>query len=109
MESMIFLRFKILTFSFKFQAHTGSVWRVTWAHPDFGQVIATCSFDRAAGIWEELRESLIFVSVDFYFYFSVVALGVTLGIKNFQTFMKCHLKIFTMNLKILIYLTFLFE
>lgn len=36
------------------KAHTGSVWRVTWAHPEFGQVIATCSFDRTAGIWEEL-------------------------------------------------------
>lgn len=72
MKSMIFLRLKILTFSFKFQAHTGSVWRVTWAHPDFGQVIATCSFDRAAGIWEELRESLIFVSVNFIFIFQLL-------------------------------------
>ncbi|GAB1610477.1 nucleoporin SEH1-like [Argonauta hians] len=40
--------------SASWKAHTGSVWRVAWAHPDFGQVIATCSFDRAAGIWEEL-------------------------------------------------------
>ncbi|KAK6183820.1 hypothetical protein SNE40_006415 [Patella caerulea] len=36
------------------KAHNGSVWRVTWAHPEFGQVIATCSFDRTAAIWEEL-------------------------------------------------------
>ncbi|KAK2193025.1 hypothetical protein NP493_18g06014 [Ridgeia piscesae] len=36
------------------KAHSGSVWRVTWAHPEFGQVIATCSFDRTAAIWEEL-------------------------------------------------------
>ncbi|KAL5237581.1 hypothetical protein ACI65C_004991 [Semiaphis heraclei] len=36
------------------KAHSGSVWKVTWAHPDFGQVIATCSFDRTAAIWEEV-------------------------------------------------------
>lgn len=29
------------------------MWRVTWAHPEFGQIIATCSFDRTVGIWEE--------------------------------------------------------
>ena len=36
-----------------FQTHSGSVWRVTWAHPEFGQVLATCSFDRTGAIWEE--------------------------------------------------------
>jgi len=36
------------------KAHSGSVWRVTWAHPEFGQVLATCSFDRTATIWEEV-------------------------------------------------------
>ena len=35
------------------QTHSGSVWKVTWAHPEFGQVLATCSFDRTALIWEE--------------------------------------------------------
>jgi WD40 repeat protein len=30
------------------------VWKVTWAHPEFGQVLATCSFDRSVAIWEEL-------------------------------------------------------
>ena len=37
-----------------FQTHSGSVWRVTWAHPEFGQVLATCSFDRTAAVWEEI-------------------------------------------------------
>ena len=46
-----------LILCFMFQTHSGSVWRVTWAHPEFGQVIATCSFDRTAAIWEELRKS----------------------------------------------------
>jgi len=36
------------------KTHSGSVWRVTWAHPEFGQVLATCSFDRTAAVWEEL-------------------------------------------------------
>lgn len=35
------------------QTHSGSVWRVTWAHPEYGQVLATCSFDRTVGVWEE--------------------------------------------------------
>lgn len=42
--------------NFLFQCHTGIIWRVTWAHPEFGQVIATCSHDRTTGIWEELRK-----------------------------------------------------
>ncbi|CAH0401477.1 unnamed protein product [Chilo suppressalis] len=44
-----------LTGSWK--AHHGSVWKVTWAHPEFGQVIATCSFDRTAAVWEEVGDT----------------------------------------------------
>ncbi|ESO91072.1 hypothetical protein LOTGIDRAFT_191563 [Lottia gigantea] len=40
--------------SANWKAHSGSVWRVTWCHPEYGQVIATCSFDRTAAVWEEL-------------------------------------------------------
>ncbi|XP_054724814.1 nucleoporin SEH1-like [Uloborus diversus] len=36
------------------KTHSGSVWKVTWSHPEFGQVIATCSFDRTVAVWEEL-------------------------------------------------------
>ncbi|XP_015927081.1 nucleoporin SEH1 [Parasteatoda tepidariorum] len=36
------------------KTHSGSVWKVTWAHPEFGQIIATCSFDRTVAVWEEL-------------------------------------------------------
>ena len=35
------------------KSHRASAWRVTWAHPEFGQVLATCSFDRTATIWQE--------------------------------------------------------
>lgn len=41
------------------KTHSGSVWRVTWAHPEFGQVIATCSFDRTAAVWEELPGEML--------------------------------------------------
>lgn len=37
----------------RLQTHSGSVWRVTWAHPEFGKILATCSFDRTIAIWEE--------------------------------------------------------
>lgn len=40
--------------SSSWKAHSGSVWKVTWAHPEFGQVLATCSFDRTAAVWEEI-------------------------------------------------------
>ncbi|XP_027290243.1 nucleoporin SEH1-like [Cricetulus griseus] len=36
------------------KSHNGSVWHVTWAHPEFGQVLASCSFDRTAAVWEEV-------------------------------------------------------
>eukprot|EP00698_Gefionella_okellyi_P012414 TRINITY_DN3339_c0_g1_i1.p1 TRINITY_DN3339_c0_g1~~TRINITY_DN3339_c0_g1_i1.p1 ORF type:complete len:334 (-),score=50.12 TRINITY_DN3339_c0_g1_i1:1075-2010(-) len=37
----------------EWKAHSGSVWRLQWAHPEFGQVLASCSFDRQVIIWEE--------------------------------------------------------
>ncbi|XP_017483750.1 PREDICTED: nucleoporin SEH1-like [Rhagoletis zephyria] len=43
-----------LTVSSSWKAHSGSIWRISWAHPEFGQVLATCSFDRTASVWEEV-------------------------------------------------------
>ncbi|TRY73382.1 hypothetical protein TCAL_05544 [Tigriopus californicus] len=40
--------------SASWKAHSGSVWKVNWAHPEFGNLIATCSFDRTAAVWEEM-------------------------------------------------------
>ena len=34
-------------------AHNGPIWRIDWAHPEFGQIIASCSEDRAVAIWSE--------------------------------------------------------
>ncbi|GBP85058.1 Nucleoporin SEH1 [Eumeta japonica] len=45
--------------SASWKAHHGSVWKVTWAHPEFGQLIATCSFDRTAAIWEEVGDTTV--------------------------------------------------
>ena len=27
-----------------FSAHLGPIWKIKWAHPDFGSIIATCIF-----------------------------------------------------------------
>ena len=35
------------------KAHKATIWRIDWAHPEFGQIIVACSFDRTASIWEE--------------------------------------------------------
>ena len=51
----------ICTSSWK--THSASVWRVAWAHPDFGQVLVTCSFDRTAIVWEESGKYLEKMSV----------------------------------------------
>eukprot|EP00761_Pharyngomonas_kirbyi_P013569 gb/GECH01013598.1/.p1 GENE.gb/GECH01013598.1/~~gb/GECH01013598.1/.p1 ORF type:complete len:509 (+),score=132.06 gb/GECH01013598.1/:1-1527(+) len=38
---------------YQWKAHKGSVWRVAWAHPEYGQILASCSYDRSVVIWEE--------------------------------------------------------
>jgi nucleoporin SEH1 len=34
-------------------AHQAAIWRLSWAHPEFGQLIASCSHDTSVHIWEE--------------------------------------------------------
>ena len=41
----------------EWKAHSGSIWRIVWAHPEFGQVLASCSFDRKICIWEEVADT----------------------------------------------------
>jgi len=38
----------------EWKAHEGSVLRVAWAHPEYGQVIASCSVDKTVRFWEEV-------------------------------------------------------
>lgn len=54
MKKSVVVYWFVCLFVFLFQTHSGSVWRVTWAHPEFGQVLASCSFDRTAAVWEEI-------------------------------------------------------
>ena len=36
-----------------FKAHDGPIWQVSWAHPKYENVIATCGYDRRICIWKE--------------------------------------------------------
>lgn len=35
--------------------HEGPVWKVTWAHPKFGSIIASCGYDMKVIIWKEVQ------------------------------------------------------
>jgi len=35
--------------------HEGPVWQVAWAHPKYGNIIASCSYDRKVIIWREKK------------------------------------------------------
>lgn len=35
------------------KGHEGPVWKVSWAHPRFGSLLATCSYDMKIAIWKE--------------------------------------------------------
>ncbi|XP_006767217.1 PREDICTED: protein SEC13 homolog, partial [Myotis davidii] len=34
-------------------SHEGPVWQVAWAHPMYGNILASCSYDRKVIIWKE--------------------------------------------------------
>ncbi|WP_411023651.1 WD40 repeat domain-containing protein, partial [Salmonella sp. s51228] len=34
--------------------HEGPVWQVAWAHPQFGSILASCSYDRRVLFWKEM-------------------------------------------------------
>lgn len=35
------------------QGHEGPVWQVSWSHPKYGNLLASCSFDNRIMIWKE--------------------------------------------------------
>ncbi|KIK86600.1 hypothetical protein PAXRUDRAFT_831899 [Paxillus rubicundulus Ve08.2h10] len=35
------------------KGHTGPVWQVAWAHPKFGNILASCSYDGKVLVWRE--------------------------------------------------------
>jgi nucleoporin SEH1 len=36
------------------QAHDAAISKLSWAHPEFGSIIASASFDRTVKIWEQV-------------------------------------------------------
>jgi len=34
------------------KGHQGPVWQVAWAHPKFGNILASCSYDRKVIVWK---------------------------------------------------------
>mmetsp|Transcript_8172 Transcript_8172/g.13578 ORF Transcript_8172/g.13578 Transcript_8172/m.13578 type:complete len:273 (-) Transcript_8172:1027-1845(-) len=45
--------------SFDFKAHQNSVWRLSWANPEYGQLLASCSEDGTICLWEEQEATTI--------------------------------------------------
>lgn len=39
--------------SYNVSRHSGPVWQVAWAHPKFGHILASCSYDGRVLIWRE--------------------------------------------------------
>lgn len=37
----------------RYFSHTGPVWQIAWAHPKFGHILASCSYDGKVLIWKE--------------------------------------------------------
>jgi protein transport protein SEC13 len=37
--------------------HEGPVWQVAWAHPSFGSLLASCSFDHQVIVWKEVSDN----------------------------------------------------
>lgn len=36
------------------KGHEGPIWKVSWAHPKFGSLLATCSYDMKVVVWKEV-------------------------------------------------------
>jgi protein transport protein SEC13 len=41
--------------------HQGPVWQVAWAHPKFGNVLASASFDHTVIVWKESDDASWFI------------------------------------------------
>lgn len=38
--------------------HEGPVWAVSWGHPKFGTLLASCSYDHRVIVWKETQEAV---------------------------------------------------
>jgi len=41
----------------EWKAHEAPVARLSWAHPEHGALIASCSFDRTVKVWQEAERT----------------------------------------------------
>merc|ERR1719401_3122332 len=39
------------------KGHEGPIWKVSWAHPKFGSVLASCGYDMRVVVWRETSPS----------------------------------------------------
>ena len=40
-----------------YSLHKGSVWQISWAHPSFGKIIASCGYDTKIYIFKKIKIS----------------------------------------------------
>ena len=40
------------------EGHEEPVWQISWAHPSFGNIIASCSYDRKVFVWKEEKPTV---------------------------------------------------
>jgi len=40
------------------KGHSGPVWQVAWAHPKFGSILASSSYDKKVIIWKETSTNI---------------------------------------------------
>jgi WD40 repeat protein len=38
-------------------SHSGPVWQIAWAHPSFGPILASCSYDGRVYVWKEVAQA----------------------------------------------------
>lgn len=50
----IFVVCLFVCYFFKKLRHEGPVWQVAWAHPKFGKILASASYDRKVIVWKEV-------------------------------------------------------
>lgn len=46
------------------KGHEGPVWKVSWAHPKFGNLLATCGYDMKVIVWKEVASQWHMAYVD---------------------------------------------
>jgi len=44
------------SFQQQLKGHEGPVWQLAWAHPMFGTILASCSYDKKVIIWKETNK-----------------------------------------------------